>query len=707
MKKFVSLMLMELKLSLRTPQSAISSIGIPMMILALNGTLMGKGRPEVIGILMPGVLVVGALAAGLFATAIPLVNLRERGMLRRFRLAPITPAAVIAAVLAAHIMLSLLGFAACWAVAIGYFHYTPPHFALQLLVYLVGSATFVAAGLILGSAASTTSGAAGWANLLFMPMLFLSGAAIPLEVMPEAVRRLAQFMPSGYFVEALRKLNGEFSALDLAFPLAVLAVSAGLLLAADFQLFRWDPAEKLGAPRLVKAALLGLAPVLIAGAGAPLLGQHFGSEPPAPKLAVVGAAVWGADDKVHPDQVLLLDDGKIRAMFAENSQPIPSGYRQVNARGGFVIPSLFDLHIHLDISGASGIELDELGEQRMRADLRRYAQLGVLGVRSVGDQTDRIMRLRQLSEGDAGEAQLFAVGPVLTAPGGHPTEYYQGDAKEKAVRELATADEAHAVVKDLSDRGVDGIKLVYDEGSKEHPYPRMKYAVMEAAIQEAHLHQLPVTVHTGSAAEVRDAVRAGADGVEHGATRDALPDDLIAELKNRGTFYDATLSVIDGFRRIAARDHFEDDPLAEGRVEPAWLQDLSKGEGVAKLFRREGAERQWTQTLAIAKDNVRRAALGGVKLVLGTDAGNVGSLHGIATHRELQLLHDAGVPTPVMLEAATENAADALKHDDIGRIAVGKTANLVVLGGDPLSDASAYDRIRFVVHRGHLIVHVP
>lgn len=275
MKKLWVLARMELALSLRTPQSWIAALGLPVLLLIFNGSLFAKGDPRVVAELVPGSLSICTLASGLFGTAIPLVNLRERGMLRRIRLTPILPPTVIVAVLLGHVAVALLGFVFVWGIAAGMFHAVPQHLLAQLGMYLCGAFTFVAAGLIVGSACATTQAAAGWSNLLFLPCMFLSGTAVPLQFLPSSLQRLATFLPSGYLVGGLRRLQMGGRGVDIAFCAAVLMVSAILLLGVDFNLFRWDAAERVSKRRLYRALAFALATPLLAGVCAPLLGVRL------------------------------------------------------------------------------------------------------------------------------------------------------------------------------------------------------------------------------------------------------------------------------------------------------------------------------------------------------------------------------------------------------------------------------------------------
>ena len=111
-----------------------------------------------------------------------------------------------------------------------------------------------------------------------------------------------------------------------------------------------------------------------------------------------------------------------------------------------------------------------------------------------------------------------------------------------------------------------------------------------------------------------------------------------------------------------------------------------------------------TTGLETGKKNLLRAYRAGVTLVTGSDAGNLLVIHGPTVQQELALWVQAGIPAAAALQAATYNAARALRADNrIGAIEAGRDANLLLVDGDPLSDISATERISLVVYKGERI----
>lgn len=117
---------------------------------------------------------------------------------------------------------------------------------------------------------------------------------------------------------------------------------------------------------------------------------------------------------------------------------------------------------------------------------------------------------------------------------------------------------------------------------------------------------------------------------------------------------------------------------------------------VAKLV----AEKQPVPPPTVAMQNLAKLEAAGVTIVMGTDAGNIGTLHGPSVFREMALMRDAGLTPLQVLRSATTNGAKAMGRDDLGAIAPGKLADLVLLDADPLADVANLSHAVRVVKGG-------
>lgn len=276
-------------------------------------------------------------------------------------------------------------------------------------------------------------------------------------------------------------------------------------------------------------------------------------------------------------------------------------------------------------------------------------------------------------------------------------------AEEQFVRLPKSADEARKHVDDLKKAGVDGIKAVLESGNSEWGvFNRMDTAIYRAVIQQAAKNGLPSATHTGSAADVKDALDADTNSIEHGSMVDLISSDLLSEMKQKGIAYDPTLSVFEAFADLRT-GNFE--PLSRSLVQqvgPAGL--LTSTRAVLGKEKRLKTLEDYNPMLDRENQNLISAYKAGVLLITGSDAGNLLVIHGPTVQHELELWVKAGIPPAQALQAATFNAAKVLRADDrIGSIQKGRDATLVLLDGDPLQDISNTERIAIVMFRGERV----
>jgi imidazolonepropionase-like amidohydrolase len=199
--------------------------------------------------------------------------------------------------------------------------------------------------------------------------------------------------------------------------------------------------------------------------------------------------------------------------------------------------------------------------------------------------------------------------------------------------------------------------------------------------------------------DVRAAVEAGTTTIEHGSLRERIPAELFAEMKQRDVIYDPTLAVVEALKDLA---HGKTELLNRALVQqvgPRALLDQTKTE-LKKMSAQLPGDRM-DEEFGIAEGNLKAAFDAGVTLVAGSDAGNLMVVHGATIQRELYLWVRAGVPPAVALEAATLQAAKALRADGrMGSIQAGKEATFILVDGDPVEDISNLERVTSVIFKG-------
>ena len=385
------------------------------------------------------------------------------------------------------------------------------------------------------------------------------------------------------------------------------------------------------------------------------------------------------------NMAIILDGNRIKNVGLVTSYP--DNTNVVDLRGLTVMPGLIDCHLHL-----GGLTVDKPGKAIGKVSLkdmasfffdysRNYAhrrwlaiENGVTTIRSAGDHYPHIIRLRdKIAAGKLSGPRIFAPGPTITAPGGHPAgTIYKGNRYiiKNATRQIAEVSSAREEVRRLVEGGVDCIKAIYSDINPmdiTHKVPRLSLDVLEVLANEAHQYNLRLMVHTGSPKETMDAIKAGADSIEHGilpgGDSTEFEDDLVKMMLNKGTFFVPTLAIA-----WANKDAYPD------------------------LF-------------AGLKTTLRKLHDAGVNMAAGTDSGTPGVVIGKGLHKELELMVEAGMSPMEAITAGTRNAADNLgKANDLGTIESGKLADIIAVSGDPLKDIRDTRGIKLVIKDGKILV---
>ncbi len=238
---------MNLKLTFRDRQAIFWTYIFPLFFLFLFATVFSGGKPERLPPLMAGLLCISAMSAGFFGLSIGLVTMRERGILRRYRLTPIKSWMIISSELAASYVVLLTTIGLQLAIAATYYRMKiNGNPAVLLIAVSIGALAFLAIGFIITSIADNSKSAQVMSNILFFPLMFLGGAAFPLEFLPPAVRSISRLLPSRYMVESLRRVIIEGQGLRAIAPaLAVLGVTFVIAIFVAAKLFRWESREPM------------------------------------------------------------------------------------------------------------------------------------------------------------------------------------------------------------------------------------------------------------------------------------------------------------------------------------------------------------------------------------------------------------------------------------------------------------------------------
>jgi imidazolonepropionase-like amidohydrolase len=340
----------------------------------------------------------------------------------------------------------------------------------------------------------------------------------------------------------------------------------------------------------------------------------------------------------------------------------------VEGKGRTLLPGLIDAHVHayryLDLPPLFGVT----------------TQIDMFTAVSVVKDVTAKMNAGQNSQ----QADIFSAGTLVTAPGGHGTEYGM------KIPTLTGKDDAQSFVDARIAEGSHFIKVVLESGRKDHPMNSLDLETVKAVIDAAHRRGKLAVVHISNADAARAALKAGADGLAHlfvgTAMSKAELSELVALAVAHKAFVIPTFSILDSIAGLQPDDIIQDPSLMA-------LLDKEQVQPLKAAYALQGAR---PELLAAPRQLTAALHKAGVPLLAGTDAGNVGTQYGISMHHELAALVAAGLTPQQALEAATSAPARAFGLGQRGRIAKAYKADLLLVDGNPTEDIGASRRIAMV-----------
>lgn len=410
------------------------------------------------------------------------------------------------------------------------------------------------------------------------------------------------------------------------------------------------------------------------------------------------ATVLDGTENMEPriGQTVLVEDGRIAAVGPAAEVDAPIGARELDLGGAYLLPGLINMHVHLCGSGRptsagdAGALMKRLdnpvGRAIVRGLLRKRAQQqlasGVTTVRGAGDPLYGDIAVRdEFNAGKHVGPRLIAPGTGVTVPGGHGAGLFAQIAE--------SPEDAAELVREIAAHGADVIKLfvtggVFDAEKVGEPgVLRMSDEVARAACEAAHRLGLSVMAHVESTEGVRVALRAGVDTIEHGAPMTPEIVDLYrggagTQLEGRTPSVTCTISPALPFVKLPPeKTHSTEVQKANGDI---------VCEGIVQ--------------------SARDALAAGIPVGLGTDSSCPFVTQYDMWREVAYFAKYVGVSNAFALHTATAVNARLLGlGDETGTVEVGKSADLIVVGANPLDDLSALRDVRHVMCRGAFVEH--
>jgi imidazolonepropionase-like amidohydrolase len=446
------------------------------------------------------------------------------------------------------------------------------------------------------------------------------------------------------------------------------------------------------------------------------LGCRPGSTPPPPEpsegaagtLALEGGTLVNPGVAPIPDATVVLRSGRVLCAGPASDCLPPAGSTRLTVKGAYVGPGLIDAHVHYSQTGwvdgrPDAIDLRsrypydsvirDLASHPERFDRSNLCS-GVTSVFDVGGYP-WTYGLARASRAASDAPRVVAAGPLLAT--------IQVDSQMRGQFDyMSDSATVRAAVREHQRQGAGALKVWYIAvPDSVHPHAK---AMLMLAAGEARKAGLRLIVHATELPQAKDALQAGAVVLVHDVDTGTIDDEFLGAAKRNHTIVIPTLTVLEGYADVfSGRSPGLRYPL--DCVDPGTRQKLemvlpeSLRAGGEAFFRGPQAKR----LRDTGAENLRRLYEAGIPIAMGTDAGNPGTAHGPSVYREMEAMQQAGMPAAAVFAAGTIVAARAMALDgEIGSIAPGKRADLVVFEADPTVDAGNVRRIRFVIRNGKL-----
>jgi len=362
-----------------------------------------------------------------------------------------------------------------------------------------------------------------------------------------------------------------------------------------------------------------------------------------PTIALTnGTLIDGTGGPLLFQAVVIIEKGLIADIGDQNKIRIPADATIIDLKGSTLLPGFINAHVHHGYSNFN---------------LNAWAKSGVTTVRDLGgNPRNDLFAFRDAAMRNPQNARLIAAGPMVTVPKGYPMVPWGAPTGLLVL----SPDDARNKVSQLLDKGADIIKIALEGGeSFNRKIPRLSIEEATAIVAVTHQRGTVVSAHVLVSGDLEIALNAGVDDIAH-MVWDDLNDSLIERMIDEGVYWVPTLEL--------------------------WYA-VNPSLGKA------------------ASQNLRRFVKAGGKVALGTDYDGYDSEFDLGMPiREIRWMQAAGMTPMQIIIAATKNAAFVCNlENQIGTIEKGKSADLLIVNGDPLADINVLLKKRMVINRGEII----
>lgn len=435
------------------------------------------------------------------------------------------------------------------------------------------------------------------------------------------------------------------------------------------------------------------------------------------RIALVHATVVNpAAAKVLPNATVVINSGKIEGVTIGEQESRPPGKR-IDCTGKFILPGYIDTHVHFfqsgdlftrpDVADLNSVRpyRDEVAWVKSHLDdvFARYLRSGITSVVDVGGPFWNF-EVRKHANATAKAPRVAVAGPLISSVSRQPL-----DLGDPPIVKIDNPDQAREFVRKLARQQPDLVKIWYIV-DQAHPVDSFR-PIVRATVEESHARKLRVAVHATELETARAAVEEGADVLVHSVIDKPVDDGFVKLLRDRHIILCPTLVVFERYgRTFANRLNLTREEKAWGNPEVIATLDVTKvpaeklPERIKTALADPDAQLDRIRKIyEVALKNLKTLEDAGVTIAAGTDAGNIGTIHGPSLFREFQLMKEAGLTPMQILQSATANAAELFGGETgahIGKIQAGCFADLIILKSNPVEEIAHASDIDGVIKNG-------
>lgn len=437
-------------------------------------------------------------------------------------------------------------------------------------------------------------------------------------------------------------------------------------------------------------------------------------------LVIKGAIVFdGNGGQPIENSEILIRDNAIDCIGEAGDCSVPMGTEVVDAAGKFITPGLIDAHMHFFQTGFFDSRPDamDLNETYPFTEIAAYQERnperyydtylcsGITGVYDVGGMSWSVA-LQEQAEENPNAPHVAAAGPLLTPVPGAPFDL----PSDRVLVQLDSEETGVKMVQYMSALGSTGVKFWMIRADDEDYMSRVR-----AAADEIEKHDNQMIVHATTLEQAKAAVKSGAKLLVHSVQDRPIDEEFIDLMKEEGTIYNPTLIVGAGYT-VAFRGAADIAPIPitdpNGCVDERTRELITTASQfkdhprMSEAFkdRLQAFDPETDMTSDVMLQNLKRLYEAGIPIVVGTDAGNPGTLHGISIYDEMEMMQEAGIDPNDLIVMATKNGAMAMRReDDFGTLEKDKLANLIILESNPAEDISNMRSLSHVMIKGKLM----